>query len=100
VVLGAIGARLTAFAEGKPGASAPLSYEQLGTIDDCDVLLHLADTRGGIDANTRRMLDAPTFRTLRAVRAGRSFPLPNYYVAHYRKGEAVLDELDGILATL
>ncbi|GAA4696724.1 hypothetical protein GCM10023215_38570 [Pseudonocardia yuanmonensis] len=100
VVLGAVGARLTAFAEGRPGASARLSYEQLGTIDDCDVLLHLADTRGGVDANTQRMLDAATFRTLRAVREGRLFPLPNYYVAHYRQGEAVLDELDSILTSL
>ena len=96
VVLGAAGARLTAFAEGKEGASAPLSYEQLGTLADCDVLLHLADTRGGIDPNTQRMLDASTFRAL----PGRVFPMPNYYVAHYRQGDAVLTELDRILGIL
>jgi iron complex transport system substrate-binding protein len=100
VVLGAIGARLTAFAEGKEGASAPLSYEELGTLADCDVLLHLADTRGGVDQNTRRMLDAPTFRALPAVAAGRLFPLPNYYVSHYRQGDAVLTELEGVLGGL
>ncbi|ALE72001.1 hypothetical protein AD006_08130 [Pseudonocardia sp. EC080610-09] len=97
VVLGAIGARLPAVAEGRPGASERMSYEEIGVLDDCDVLLHLADTRGGVDGNTTRMLQAPTFRALRAVRAGNLHPLPNYYVSHYGQGLAVLDELDRIL---
>ncbi|MEQ3550307.1 ABC transporter substrate-binding protein [Pseudonocardia nematodicida] len=97
VVLGAIGARMPAIAEGKPGASEEVSYEDLGVLDDCDILLHHADTDGGIQGNTRRMLDAPTFQALPAVTAGRLYPLPNYYVAHYGQGEAVLTELDRIL---
>lgn len=98
VVLTAIGARLPAIAEGRPGASARLSYEELSTLSDCEILLHLADTRGGVDGNTRAMLDSPAFRALPAVRAGDLHPLPNYYVSHYGQGLAVLDELDRIIA--
>lgn len=97
VVLGAIGARLPAFTEGKPGAGTRVSLEEIGVLDDCDVLLHLADTRGGVDGSTRRLLAAPTFRALPAARAGHVYPLPNYYATHYGQGEAVLTEVDGIL---
>ncbi|GAA4994445.1 ABC transporter substrate-binding protein [Pseudonocardia tropica] len=97
VVLTAIGARLPAFAEGRPGASARVSYEELAVLADCEILLHLADTRGGVDPTTATMLDSPAFRALPAVRAGDLHPLPNYYVSHYGQGLAVLDELDRIL---
>ncbi len=100
VVLGAVGARLAGFAEGKPGASAPLSYELLGELDDCDVILHLADTRGTVDGNTQSVLAQPTFQSLRAARTGRVHALPNYYVAHYRQAEAVLDVIDRVAAGL
>jgi iron complex transport system substrate-binding protein len=100
VVLGAVGAQFGSVAAGKPGASTPLSFEQLGLLDDCDVVLHLVDTAGGVDANTQRVLDQPTFRALRAAREGRVYPLPNYYVAHYRQGDAVLTEIEGVLEKL
>lgn len=98
VVLGAVGARLPAFTEGRPGAGTQVALEEIGVLGDCDVLLHLADTRGGIDGNTRRLLESPVFRALPAARAGRVHPLPNYYASHYGQGEAVLTELDRILA--
>lgn len=97
VVLDAAGARPAGVAEGRPGASTRLSYEELSAVDDCDVLLHLADTRGGVDGNTAALLGSPTFRALRAARAGNVYPLPNYYVAHYGQGLAVLDEVDRVL---
>jgi len=100
VVLGAVGARLGAFAEGKPGASAPLSFEELAQLDDCDVVLHLADTTGRVNADTQRVLDQPTFQALRAARTGQVHPLPNYYVAHYKQADAVLTELERVLAGL
>jgi iron complex transport system substrate-binding protein len=100
VVLGAVGARLGSFAEGKPGASLPLSYEQLDLLADCEVVLHLVDTLGAVDQNTRRVLDQPTFAALPAARAGHVYPLPNYYVAHYKQGDAVLTELETVLAGL
>jgi iron complex transport system substrate-binding protein len=100
VVLGAVGARPGSFAAGKPGASATLSYEELGRLDDCDVVLHLADTTGKVNADTRRVLDQPTFQALPAARAGQVHPLPNYYVAHYKQAGAVLDEVEKVLAGL
>ena len=86
------------FAAGKTGAGGRLSYEQATQLDDCDVVLHLADTNGQADANTATLLAQPAFRQLRAVREGRLFPLPNYYCSHYEQGDAVLDSLQGIVA--
>lgn len=100
VVLEAVGARLGSVAEGKPGVFEPLSYEELGRLEDCDVVLHLVDTTGEVDDNTQRVLDQPTFRALPAAREGRVFPLPNYYVSHYRQAQAVLARLDTVLAGL
>jgi iron complex transport system substrate-binding protein len=100
VVLGAVGARFGSVAAGKPGATTRLSYEQLGLLDDCDVVLHLVDTTGKLDANTERLLAQPTFQALRAAREGLVHPLPNYFVAHYRQGDAVLTELEGVLQKL
>lgn len=100
VVLDAVGARLGSVAEGRPGVFEPLSFEELGRLDDCDVVLHLVDTSGRVDGNTQRVLDQPTFQALRAAREGRVFPLPNYYVTHYVQADAVLDELDQVLAGL
>ena len=87
-------------AAGKPGATTPLSYEQLGLLDDCDVVLHLVDTTGTLDRNTAQVLDQPTFRALRAARNGQVHPLPNYYVAHYRQADAVLSEIETVLRQL
>jgi iron complex transport system substrate-binding protein len=100
VVLADAGMSFGAFAAGKTGAGGRLSYEQAGQIDDCDVILHLADTRGNVDANTSTLLAQPAFRALRAVSAGRLFPLPNYYCAHYKQGDAVLSYLEGLLPRL
>ncbi|MFP5019567.1 ABC transporter substrate-binding protein [Pseudonocardia phyllosphaerae] len=97
VVLTAIGARPPEFAAGKPGASEQVSYEQLDVLSDCGVILHLADTRGQVDANTQALIQSPPFRALPAAKAKRVYPLPNYYVSHYGQGLAVLDELDRLL---
>ncbi|MHA6781026.1 ABC transporter substrate-binding protein [Pseudonocardia saturnea] len=100
VVLEAVGAQLGSFAAGKPGVFEPLSYEQIGVLDDCDVVLHLTDTSGRTDDNTARVLEQPTFQALRATREGRVYPLPNYYVSHYRQADAVLTEIERVLAGL
>lgn len=100
VVLGAVGAQFGSAAAGKPGATTRLSYEQLGLLDDCDVVLHLVDTTGKLDASTERLLGQPTFRSLRAAREERVYPLPNYFVAHYRQGDAVLTGIEGVLQRL
>jgi iron complex transport system substrate-binding protein len=100
VVLGAVGAQFGGVAAGKPGASTTLSYEQLGLLDDCDVVLHLVDTRGTLDRNTAQVLEQPTFRALPAARNGQVHPLPNYYVAHYRQADAVLTEIETVLRRL
>ena len=97
VVLADAGFRFGAFAAGKTGAGGRLSYEQATQLDDCDVVLHLADTRGGVDANTQTLLAQPAFRQVRAVREGRLFPLPNYYCSHYKQGEAVQSYLETVL---
>ena len=97
VVLADAGFRFGRFAAGKTGAGGRLSYEQATQLDDCDVILHLADTRGGVDANTRTLLAQPAFQQVRAVREGRLFPLPNYYCSHYKQGEAVLSHLETLL---
>ena len=90
VVLADAGFRFGQFAEGRTGAGGRLSYEQApAQLEDCDVVLHLADTRGGVDANTQTLLAQPAFQQVRAVREGRLFPLPNYYCSHYKQGEAV-----------
>jgi iron complex transport system substrate-binding protein len=77
-----------------------LSYEQASQLADCDVLLYLADAQGQVEANTRTLLAQPAFAALPAVRAGRAFPLPNYYATHYRQGDAVLTTLEGLLGAL
>jgi iron complex transport system substrate-binding protein len=100
VVLGAVGAQFGGVAAGRPGASTPLSYEQLGLLDDCDVVLHLVDTTGTLDRSTAQVLEQPTFRALRAARNGQVHPLPNYYVAHYRQADAVLTEIETVLERL
>ena len=100
VVLERVGVRLAAAAAGKPGVSTPLSFEQLGVLSDCDVVLHLADAAGGVPADTQRMLDQPTFRALPAARAGHVYPLPNYYVSHYGQADAVLSEIEAVLGRL
>jgi iron complex transport system substrate-binding protein len=97
VVLADSGFRFGQFAAGKTGAGGRLSYEQATQLDDCDVVLHLADTRGGVDANTQTLLAQPAFQQVRAVREGRLFPLPNYYCSHYKQGEAVQSYLETIL---
>ncbi|MEJ2864710.1 ABC transporter substrate-binding protein [Actinomycetospora flava] len=97
VVLADAGFRFGAFAEGKTGAGGRLSYEQATQLDDCDVVLHLADTTGGVDANTQTLLAQPAFQQVRAVREGRLFPLPNYYCSHYQQGEAVQSYLETLL---
>ncbi|HYH30809.1 MAG TPA: ABC transporter substrate-binding protein [Pseudonocardia sp.] len=100
VVLERVGARFGRVADGKPGVFEALSFEQLGLLDDCDVILHLADTSGNVNAETQRVLDQPTFRALPAARAGHVYPLPNYYVSHYRQADAVLTELEAVLGRL
>jgi iron complex transport system substrate-binding protein len=100
VVLGAVGAQFGGVAAGKPGASTPLSYEQLGLLDDCHVVLHLVDTTGKLDQNTAQVLEQPTFQALPAARNGRVHPLPNYYVAHYRQADAVSTEIETVLGKL
>jgi len=100
VVLGAVGAQFGGVAAGKPGASTPLSYEQLGLLDDCDVVLHLVDTTGKLDQNTAQVLEQPTFQALPAAQNGQVHPLPNYYVAHYRQADAVLTEIETVLGKL
>ncbi|PVZ14649.1 ABC transporter substrate-binding protein [Actinomycetospora cinnamomea] len=97
VVLADAGFQFGQFAAGKTGAGGRLSYEQATRLDDCDVILHLADTQGGVDANTRTLLAQPAFQQVRAVREGRLFPLPNYYCSHYKQGEAVLSHLETIV---
>ena len=92
-----VGVRLGAAAAGKPGVFTPLSFEQLGVLSDCDVVLHLADASGGVPADTQRMLDQPTFRALPAAQAGHVHPLPNYYVSHYGQADAVLTVLEAVL---
>ena len=100
LVLGAVGAQFGSAAAGKPGATTRLSSEQFGLLDDCDVVLHLVDTTGKLDANTERLLAQPTLQALRAVRSGQLYPLPNYFVAHYRQADAVLTEIEGVLQKL
>ena len=99
-MLGAVGARFGSAAAGRPGATTRVSYEQFGLLDDCDVVLHLVDTTGKLDASTERLLAQPTFHALRAARSGRVYPLPNYFVAHYRQADAVLTEIEGVLQEL
>jgi len=98
VVLADAGFAFGQFAAGRTGAGGRLSYEQATQLDDCDVVLHLADTNGQPDANTATLLGQPAFRQVRAVREGRLFPLPNYYCSHYEQGDAVLDSLQGVVA--
>jgi iron complex transport system substrate-binding protein len=100
VVLERVGAQLGGAAAGKPGVFAPLSFEQLGMLEDCDVILHLADAGGDVTAETRRVLDQPTFRALPAAQAGHVYPLPNYYVSHYGQADAVLSEIEAVLGRL
>ncbi|MHA6630734.1 ABC transporter substrate-binding protein [Pseudonocardia sichuanensis] len=100
VVLERVGVRLGSAAAGKPGVFTPLSFEQLGVLEDCDVVLHLADATGGVTADTQRVLDQPTFQALPAARAGHVYPLPHYYVSHYGQAEAVLTELETVLGRL
>lgn len=100
VVLADAGLRFGRATAGKRGAGVRLSYEQASQLDDCDVLLHLADAQGGVEANTRTLLAQPAFQQLRAVRAGHVFPLPNYYTTHYRQGDAVLGTLEQLLGGL
>lgn len=97
VVLADAGFQFGQFAAGKTGAGGRLSYEQATQLDDCDVVLHLADTAGGVDANTQTLLAQPAFQQVRAVREGRLFPLPNYYCSHYKQGEAVQSYLETVL---
>lgn len=100
VVLADAGLRFGAAAAGKTGAGQRLSYEQASQLDDCDVLLYLADAQGQVEANTRALLAQPAFAQLRAVREGRAFPLPNYYATHYRQGDAVLTTIEQLLPRL
>jgi iron complex transport system substrate-binding protein len=100
VVLERVGVQLGSAADGKPGVFTPLSFEQLGVLGDCDVVLHLADATGGVPADTQRLLDQPTFQALPAARAGHVYPLPNYYVSHYGQADAVLTELETVLGRL
>jgi iron complex transport system substrate-binding protein len=100
VVLADAGARFGRATAGKRGAGVRLSYEQASQLADCDVLLYLADAQGQVEANTRTLLAQPAFAALPAVRAGRAFPLPDYYATHYRQGDAVLTTLEGLLGAL
>ncbi|HEY2225645.1 ABC transporter substrate-binding protein [Actinomycetospora sp.] len=97
VVLTDAGMRFGRATAGKRGSGQRLSYEQASQLDDCDVLLYLADARGQVESNTKTLLAQPAFAQLRAVREGRAFPLPNYYATHYRQGDAVLTTLEQLL---
>jgi iron complex transport system substrate-binding protein len=100
VVLADAGMRFGRATAGQRGAGRRLSYEQASQLDDCDVLFYLADAQGQVEANTKTLLAQPAFAALPAVRAGRAYPLPNYYATHYRQGDAVLTTLEGALARL
>jgi iron complex transport system substrate-binding protein len=100
VVLERVGVQPGRVAAGKPGVFTPLSFEQLGELADCDVVLYLADAAGNVPADTQRVLDQPTFQALPAARAGQVHPLPNYYVSHYGQADAVLTELETVLSQL
>jgi iron complex transport system substrate-binding protein len=100
VVLADAGMRFGQAAAGRTGAGQRLSYEQAAQIADCDVLLYLADASGRVEPNTQALLAQPAFQQLPAVVAGRAFPLPNYYAAHYRQGDAVLTTLEQLLPRL
>ncbi|MDL5159537.1 iron-siderophore ABC transporter substrate-binding protein [Actinomycetospora termitidis] len=100
VVLADAGMRFGAATAGKRGAGQRLSFEQAAQLADCDVLLYLADTTGQVEPNTQALLAQPAFQQLPAVRAGRAFPLPNYYATHYRQGDAVLTTLEQLLPRL
>lgn len=70
MVLDGVGARFGSVAERNPGVFESLSVDELGRLDDCDVVRYLADAGGGVAANTQRVLDQPTNRSLRAAARG------------------------------
>ncbi|MFJ6213285.1 ABC transporter substrate-binding protein [Streptomyces sp. NPDC092296] len=74
-----------------------LSLEELGRLDDCDLLLYRADSKGvpgnGLDAVTR----LPAWRRLPAVRAGHAYPIGWNDVCGYRWAQQAVADFEGAM---
>ena len=94
------GQRRPALPDVDEGVTQQLSLELLGDLADCDVILYLTNAQGVPDPSTRAVTEQPLFRTLPAARNGLAVPLAHYYATHYGQGQAVLDQVKGVLQRL
>ncbi|GAA3355368.1 ABC transporter substrate-binding protein [Saccharopolyspora gregorii] len=99
VVLAEAGARFGSAAEGRTGSAVEHSYEQLGVLNDTDVLLYQVNPDGSAEPAMEALLGQGAFQNLPAVRERRGIPFHNLYVFGYSQAVAALDELEAILKT-
>lgn len=92
------------FATGSAQISDPgpktLSYEQIDTLSDADVIGFYANFDGTPNNEGPALFAQTGFAALPAVQAGRTVPFPDFLPGGYGDALAVLDELQGGLAKL
>ncbi|MFR9729672.1 ABC transporter substrate-binding protein [Saccharopolyspora sp. MS10] len=99
VVLAEAGCRFGTAAEGRTGSAVEQSYEQLGALNDTDVLLYQTNPDGSVDQAMRALLDQAPYQNLPVVRESRAVPFKNLYVFGYSQARGALDELEAVLRT-
>lgn len=77
-----------------------LSFEQLGVLDDVDVILVEGETDGTPTSRTRTLFAQPLWNQLPAVQTGRMFPLAWADAGDYPTAMLTLDAFEAILQRL
>ncbi|GAB2665913.1 iron-siderophore ABC transporter substrate-binding protein [Saccharopolyspora gloriosae] len=99
VVLAEAGCRFGSAAEGRTGSAVEQSYEQLGVLNDTDVLFYQVNPDGQVDQAMQALLGQGSFQNLPAVRESGGTPFKNLYVFGYGQALGALDELEAVLRT-
>ncbi|WTR18395.1 ABC transporter substrate-binding protein [Streptomyces sp. NBC_00138] len=74
-----------------------LSLEEIGRLDDCDLLLYRADAKGAPAGGLADVLRLPGWAHLPAVRAGHAYPITWNDVCSYRWGQLALRDFESKL---
>jgi len=100
VVLAAAGVQFAPSIVGKTGTLEEVSYEQIDSLADADVLVVDNGDGSGPYPETVDLLAQPLWEQLPAAEAGQVFPMSAFVLRSYGGALALLDELDEALTSM
>ncbi|GAA2624265.1 iron-siderophore ABC transporter substrate-binding protein [Dactylosporangium fulvum] len=94
-ILAAAGVQFATASAGVSGSgNQPFSYERIDALADADVIGFYTGYDGKPNNEGPKLFAQPAFNALRAVKAGRLVPIPDFLPGGYGDALAVLDELE------